>query len=102
MKRKRKKETKDSEKKKQGIVFIGRNCFDLVISAAGIMAKMGHSLYIADACRTGELFQVLSSYGGRTDKVVAFRQTDYILCTSIEELSMFLSLKSRERPDAGV
>lgn len=96
MKKEKKKKIENVKGEKQGVVFIGRACFDLIIAAAGIMAKMGHCLYVIDACHTGELFQTLADYGGRTDKVITFRQVDYILCSSLEDLTVFLSLNHKE------
>lgn len=53
---------------------------------------MGHILSIIDASLTGELFSVLSGYGGRTERILSFRQTDYILCNKEKELKEFLLL----------
>lgn len=87
----------DSGREVSGIIFIGNYCYDLLLSAAGILAKIGHFPYVIDAGDGGELFRVLSGYGGRTDRIVTFRQTDFIRCNTGEELESFLNSKYQEK-----
>ncbi len=67
-------------KKDPDCIFIGNGCFDLIMSSAGILAKNGHILQVIDASSRGEIFGIVSGYGGMTNQVVSFRRTDYILC----------------------
>lgn len=80
-----------------GIVFIGENCADLIMSSAGILAKMGQSPDIIDASMTSELFEIAAGYGGKTKKTVTFRKTDYISCKDIKELKSLLFSKTEEK-----
>lgn len=93
-------ELKTEPEKAQDIIFIGSFCFDLLMSAAGILAKKGQSLQIIDASSTGELFDIVASYGGRTNKIVTFRQADYILCGSAEGLERLVFSEYRENDSA--
>lgn len=85
------------ENNNYGIVFIGEKCIDLIMSAAGILAKMGQVLNIIDISSTGELFEIAAGYGGRTNRTVAFRNADYIRCKDVTELNLILFSKNRER-----
>ena len=78
-------------KKAPDCIFIGNGCFDLIMSSAGVLAKNGQILQIIDASSRGELFGIVAGYGGVTNKVVSFRQSDYILCENGKVLENMLS-----------
>lgn len=91
-----KKQTKENNS--FDIVFIGEQCADLIMSSAGILAKMGQNLDIIDASITSELFEIVAGYGGKTKGTVTFRKVDYICCKDSKELKLFLfSKEERDR-----
>lgn len=74
----------------KGMIFIGNYCYDLLVVFSGILAALGESVHVIDASLTGELFHILSVYGGRTAQVVNFRQTDFIRCHEEKGLEALL------------
>lgn len=87
---------KEQPEEYEGMIFIGNYCYDILIVLSGILAALGESVCVMDASFTGELFHVLSGYGGRTEHVINFRQTDFVRCQEETELKALLDGYQRE------